>query len=171
MLKQFGWQLVAAGGSEWQLNHTLSFLDGDVVSVQEVAVETSLQAARQNLSQAISAINLVSVHPVQDVEESVHAQGGHIVRSDVLNDPNLVKHDDLRNECQGLKPQTQTPLQLEPPFEVCEWRVVLRLIRGIANQREHKSGRNQCLEVGEVVAEGVIGLQKQMEWSAGCQNK
>ena len=64
------------------------------------------------------------------------------MRSYILNNPNLVQHDDLRNECQGLEPQAQTPLELEPPLEVCEGRVVLSLIRCVANECEHEGSWN-----------------------------
>ena len=65
--------------SDRQLDDTLALLNGNVVSVQEVAVETCLEAAREDLSEAVFAVNLVSVDPVQDIEESVHSQGSYVV--------------------------------------------------------------------------------------------
>ena len=96
--------------SDWQLDDTLALLNGNVVSVQEVAVETCLEAARKDLSEAVFAVNLVSVDPVQDVEESVHSEGSNIVWGYVFNNSYLVKHDNLWDECECLQPEGQAPL-------------------------------------------------------------
>lgn len=55
------------------------------VVVEEVHVQARLQDARQDLSPAIEVVEVVSIDPVEDVEESVEAEGGHIVRGYVLN--------------------------------------------------------------------------------------
>lgn len=117
-----------------------------------------MQAARQNLGQAVAAIHLVSIDPVQNVKESIHSQGSHVVRSYILNDPNLVEHDNLRDKGKCLEPQAQTPLKLEPPLEVGEWRVVLGLVSCVADQGQNERSWNQGFEVREVVAQSIIRL-------------
>lgn len=97
-------------GSDWELDDTLALLNGDVVSVQEVAVETGLEASREDLGEAVFAINLVSVDPVQDVEESVHSKGGDVVRGYVFNNSYLVKHHNLWDECECFQPEGEAPL-------------------------------------------------------------
>ena len=151
------------GRSDGKFDYALALFDGDVVSVQEVAVEACLEAARQDLGQAVLAVQFVSVDPVQDVEESVHAQGSHVVGGYVLNNSYLVQHHNLRNECKCLEPETEAPLELEPPLVVRQ-RVVLCCVGCVADQGQHKGSWHQGLEVWEVIAELVIGLKGRKEF-------
>lgn len=143
--------------SDWELDDALALLECDVVSVEEVAVETGLEAAAEDLSEAVLAVQLISVDPVQDVEESVHSQGGHVVRGYVLDDPDLVEHDDLGNEGECLEPEAETPLEFKPPPVVRE-RVIFRGICCVANQSEDQSRWHQGLEVREVIAKLIVCL-------------
>lgn len=54
-------------------------------------------------------------------------------------------------------------MEFEPPFEVCEWRVVLRLVRCVANEGQDHGGGNECFEMWEVIAKLVVGLQREIE--------
>ena len=65
--------------SDWKLDKALALLGGNVVSIKEIAVESGLETAREDLREAVLGINLVSVDPIQNVEESVHSQGSHVV--------------------------------------------------------------------------------------------
>ena len=145
--------------SNRELDDTLTLLQGNVVSVQEVTVESSLEAATEDLSEAVLAVDLVSVDPVQDVEESVHAESSHVVRGYVLNNSYLVEHDNLWDEGHGLQPQAEAPLELEPPLVVREG-MVFCLVRGVANHRQYDGSWDQCFEMGEVITELVISLYK-----------
>ena len=40
------------------------FLNGNIVSVEEVAVKSGLEAAREDLGEAVFGVNLVSIDPV-----------------------------------------------------------------------------------------------------------
>lgn len=43
--------------------------------------------------------------PVQDVEEAIESEAGHVVAGQVLNHAHLVQHHDLGNEGDGLEPE------------------------------------------------------------------
>lgn len=105
-----------------------------------------MEGSTQDLGPAVEAIYFVSVHPVQNVEESIESQSCNIVRGNVFNDSHFVQHYDLRNEGQAFKPQTITP-------DKFPW----------GPARLNDAGQNQGswqknLEMGEVVSEAVIGL-------------
>ena len=57
--------------SNRKLNHALTFLNSNVISVKEVAIESGLEEPTQNLREAVFSINLISINPVKNVEESV----------------------------------------------------------------------------------------------------
>ncbi len=82
------------------------------VVVKEVNVQASLKDAREDLSPAVEVVEVVSVDPVENVEESVEAKCRHIMRGYVLNQSNLVQHHDLRDEGDGLEPKTVAPHEL-----------------------------------------------------------
>ena len=132
--------------SNRQLNDALAFLHRDQIVVQEVAVKTSLEGATENLSPAVEAINLPSVDPVEDVEESVEAEGCHVMRCDVLHNSNLIEHPDLRDEGEGLEPQGETPSQFP------------RRPARIDNCRKNDGSRRESKKMREVITGLVIGL-------------
>ena len=72
------------------------------VVVEEVHVKARLQDARKDLGPAVEVVKVVSVDPVENVEESVESQRCHIMRGYVLYEPDLVQHHDLRDEGDGL---------------------------------------------------------------------
>jgi len=152
-----------AACSDWKLDDALALLERDVVSVQEVAVETGLEAATEDLCQAVLAVELVSVDPVEDVEESVHAEGSHVVRGYVLDDPDLVEHDDLRDESECFEPKAETPLELKPPLVVTE-RVILGGVCCVANQGQNQISWHQGLEVWEIIAKLIVSLSNKTDW-------
>ena len=82
--------------------------------------------------------------PVKDVEEAVQTEGGDIVRRQVLDDTHLVKHDNLRDEGDGLKPDGEGPSE-GPRGPAC-----------VKNASSDQSHWNQHLKVRELVAERVI---------------
>ena len=57
-----------------------------------------MEASTKNLCQTVEAVNLPSVDPVEDVEEAVEAEGGNVVRGDVLDDSYLIEHNNLGKE-------------------------------------------------------------------------
>lgn len=50
--------------------------------------------------------------PVEYVEESVQAECGYVVAGDVLDEADLVEHDDLGDEGDRLQPQRVAPYEL-----------------------------------------------------------
>lgn len=72
------------------------------------------------------------------------------MRSQVLDDSNFVKHDDLGDEGEGLKPQRVTPGEF--PRRPAGW----------ANAGEHKGGWQEHHEVRERVGKRVI---RHLEWA------
>ena len=50
--------------------------------------------------------------PVQDIEESVESQSCHVVRCYVLDESDFIEHHDLRDESDGLEPETVAPGEL-----------------------------------------------------------
>ena len=68
-----------------------------------------MKHAGQNLSPAVEIVKVVSVDPVKDVEEAVEAESSDVVRGDVFDEADLVEHHYLRDECDGLKPETEAP--------------------------------------------------------------
>lgn len=71
-----------------------------------------MKDAREDLSPAIEVINIVPVDPVKDVEKPVETQSRYVVRGDVFNDSNFVKHHNLRDECNCFEPKTVAPHEL-----------------------------------------------------------
>ena len=134
--------------SHWQFNHLFALADALEVVVQEVYVQTGLKHSRENLSPAVEIIKVVSVYPIENVEESVESECGDIVRGDVFDEPDLVEHDDLGNERDGLEPETEAPDELP------------RRPARVYDPREHQGSRQQHLQVGEVVTQGVVSLYK-----------
>ena len=57
----------------------LTFLEGNIISVKEVAVESGLEDATKNLREAVFSINLISVNPVENVEESIQSEGCNVM--------------------------------------------------------------------------------------------
>lgn len=70
-----------------------------------------MKETTENLSPAVHSVNEVSEHPtfkryyllikslpVEDVEESVKAKSGDVVRGDVFNQSDFIKHNYLRNK-------------------------------------------------------------------------
>lgn len=90
--------------SNWEFDDALAFFHGDVVPIKEINIESSLECATQNLRPAVEAVDFVSVEPVEDVEEPIHAQGCHVVRGYVLNYSDLVQHYDLGHKRNTFKP-------------------------------------------------------------------
>ena len=76
--------------SNGKLNNTLTFFDGNIISVKEVAIESGLEKPTQNLREAVFSINLISINPVKDVKESVQSKGCNVVWCDILNNSYLV---------------------------------------------------------------------------------
>ena len=68
-----------------------------------------MKHAGQNLSPAVEIVKVVSVDPVKDVEEAVEAESSDVVRGDVFDEADLVEHHYLRDECDGLEPETEAP--------------------------------------------------------------
>lgn len=64
------------------------------------------------MSPAVEIVKVVSVYPVEDVEEAVETEGCHVVRSDVFDEADLVKHHDLWDKCDCFQPETVAPHKL-----------------------------------------------------------
>ena len=82
--------------------------------------------------------------PIQNVEEAVESEAGDIVTGEVLNDTNLVEHDDLGDESYSLQPNRERPT--EGPGRPAS----------VQDAGEDKGHREEC-PVGELVSERVIG--------------
>lgn len=89
--------------------HGLALLHRLEVVVKEVDVEASLEHGRQRLCPAEKALDLVSVDPVEDVEEAVQTEAGDVMAGQVLDDAHFVKHDDLWDEGDSFKPDGERP--------------------------------------------------------------
>lgn len=57
--------------SNRKLNDALTFLNSNVISIQEIAIESCLEEPTQNLREAVFSINLISINPVENIKESV----------------------------------------------------------------------------------------------------
>lgn len=90
--------VVTFRSSHRQFNDLFAFFDAHGVVVEEVDVESGLKNTREDLSPAVEVVNVEPVDPVQDVEEPVEAQSGHVVRGDVLYQSDFVQHYDLRDK-------------------------------------------------------------------------
>jgi len=132
--------------SNRELDDAFAFLHGHVVPVQEVHVQACLQGTTQDLSPAVEAVHLVPVHPVQNVKEPVESECGDVVRCDVLHDSDFVEHDDLGHKRNAFQPKTVAPRQL--PSAPAR----------LNNAGENEGGREEDLEMREVVSECVVGL-------------
>ena len=64
------------------------------------------------MSPAVEVIHIESVHPVEDIEESIESKCGDVMRSNVFDESDLVEHHDLRDESDSFKPQTVAPHEL-----------------------------------------------------------
>lgn len=80
----------------------LAFAYRHEVIVEEIDIQACLEHSGQYLCPAIEIIYKVSVDPIHYVEESIETQCGYIVRGDILNQSDFVKHHDLRDECNRL---------------------------------------------------------------------
>ena len=129
------------------------------VVVHEVNIEACLEHSRENLSPAVEIIKVESVYPVEDVEEPVKSESGNVMRGDVFDEADLVEHDYLRDECDRLQPQTVAPYELPggPPR--------------VNDQCKYESGREQHLQVREIVAKGIVSLKGISHVSKSTGNK
>ena len=132
--------------SHWQFNHLFALADALEVVVQEVYVQAGLKHSRENLSPAVEIIKVVSVYPIENVEESVESECGDIVRRDVFDEPDLVEHDDLWDEGDCLEPETEAPYEFP------------RRPARVDDCCEDQGSRQEHLQVREVVAQGVVRL-------------
>lgn len=95
--------------SHGQFDDLLALLYAHEIVVQEIYVEPCLQHARQNLRPAVEIVYVVPVDPIQDVEEPVEAKSSHIMRGNVLDQSDLVKHHYLRDKGYRFQPETVAP--------------------------------------------------------------
>ena len=98
--------------SHRQFNDGLALLDTHEIVVQEVNVETGLEQSWEDLSPAVEIVDIVAVDPVQDIEETIETEGRHVMRGYVLYHADFVQHYDLRDEGNGLEPETVRPDEL-----------------------------------------------------------
>jgi len=133
--------------SDRQLDDALALLHRDEVVVQEVAVQTSLQGATENLSPAVEAIDFPSVDPVEDVEEAVETEGRHVMRRDVLDNSNLIEHPNLRDEGKRLEPKREAPGQFP------------RSPARVDNSGEDDGSRREGKKMREVITSLVVSLK------------
>jgi len=89
--------------------HGLAFLNRLEVVVKEVNVETGLNDGCDRLRPAEEVLHLITVHPVENVEEAVKTKGSDVVTGEVLDDAHLVQHDDLGDEGDRFKPDAEGP--------------------------------------------------------------
>ena len=61
--------------SNREFNDTFALLDGNIISIKEVTIESSLEKPTQNLCEAVFSINLISINPVKNVEKSIQSKG------------------------------------------------------------------------------------------------
>ena len=132
--------------SHGKLDDLLSLLDTNEIVVQEVNVEARLQDARQYLCPAVEIIVVISIDPVENVEESVESQSCNVMRGNVLNESDLVEHHNLRDKCNGFKPQRVAPHELPS------------IPAAVYNQSGHKSCGEENFEVREVIAHWIVSL-------------
>ena len=71
-----------------------------------------MQDTAANHCEAEEFLSLVSVNPVQNVEEPVETKGSHVMRSDVFYDSHLIEHNDLWEESEGFEPERVAPGEL-----------------------------------------------------------
>ncbi len=90
----------------------LPLLHAYKVVVEEVDIQAGLENAGEYLCPAVEVVEVVSVYPVQNVEESVEAERCHVVRGYVLYQPDFVQHHYLRDECDRLEPEAVAPNEL-----------------------------------------------------------
>jgi len=64
------------------------------------------------LCPAEEIFHLVSVDPIEDVEEAVETETGDIVAGEVLYCAHFVEHDDLGDEGDGFEPEGEAPGEL-----------------------------------------------------------
>jgi len=57
--------------SNWQLDHRFAFFHWDIVPIEEINIQTSLEGSTEDLGPAVESICLPSVDPVKNIEESV----------------------------------------------------------------------------------------------------
>ena len=126
----------------------LALADALEIVVHEVDVETCLEHAREDLSPAIEVIKVVSVYPIENVEESVKTECGNVVRGDVFNEANLVEHHDLRDKCDSLEPQTEAPHELPCGPSRVNYHC------------EHQGRRQEHFQMREVVTQRIVSLYR-----------
>ena len=94
----------------------------------------------------METIYLPSVDPVENIEEAVQTERCHVVRRDVFNDSNLVKHPNLWNESERLEPKTEAPAEF--PWSPSR----------VDDRSQNNSSRRKRKPVREVVSLLVIRL-------------
>ena len=71
---------------------------------EEIAIQCSLHhTANPDDNLRVVVLMEVAVHPVEQVEETVHAEHEHVVGRNVLAEANLLQHEQLRNDRHRLK--------------------------------------------------------------------
>lgn len=106
----------------------------------------------------METLDLVAVHPikitvnfesnpdlpVENIEEAVQTQHCHIVTCEIFYNANLLQHNDLRDECQCLKPQRKAPCQ----FPGSNARMT--------NSSQYGSSREQNFQVRKLIAKRIV---------------
>jgi len=85
---------------------------GDV-QVEEVAVQDGLHHAGHDGDQVEEALGVVAVHPVEEVQAAVQAQGEQVVGGDGLRLAGLADHEQLREDGDRLEVDGESPEDLE----------------------------------------------------------
>ena len=94
------------------ISHTLTHTTFCNVKIEEIAVESSLHAARYNGYQVEEALGEVAEHPVGNVEPAVGAQCKQVVGCDGLRLPRLGDHVELRHDGHALQVDGERPQDL-----------------------------------------------------------
>lgn len=82
------------------------------VEVEEVGVENGLNDSGNNGDWVEEALGVVSINPVEDVEESVRSEGKEIVSGDSFSVSSSRKHEELGHDGDGFQVDRECPHNL-----------------------------------------------------------
>ena len=86
------------------------------VQIEEVSVEHSLDDAGDDSDGIEELLDVVAVHPVEDVQRAVGAEGEQVVRRDSLRLASLGQHEQLWHDRYRLQVNAECPQHLNIPL-------------------------------------------------------
>lgn len=94
------------------LELTVGLDDTSDVKVEEVSVENGLDDSGDNGNWVEEALGVVSIDPVEDVEESVGSEGEEVVSSDGFSVSGTREHEELWHDGDGFEVDGESPHDL-----------------------------------------------------------